>query len=227
VESHKQLADRALVLASVPLAALAVPTPRAASEGSRQRPQRQRYRPLETWRNERVSYSRPEGSLTPTVSALQLNMSPRPDGTPSRDLGCAALQVPEQSSESTGAVEFVGLAVPGVFESRVFTLPARPARQRPYTVALRPARGILHVLEGSVRCEGELGEVELSAGDTAVLRGSLSEALVAPSSATAAARLRWVLLVRPPVAPAEGHAPLQDASPALTSGSGALVAAAA
>jgi len=168
--------------------------------------------------------------LAPTVAGLQLNLAPRPDDEmPARGLACMTLQVPEQTAESAqSGGQIVGLAT-DAFQNQVFTLPARPAGQRPHTVSLRPARGILHVLEGRVRCEGELGEVELCEGDTAVFRGQQAEALVAAASPGrgVAARFRWVLICLPVRRATAQQDALQDAGPAVTDSGAAIVAATA
>lgn len=246
VASPKPLAERALAMVTVPLAALAPPAlgvhrssgrasaaaaekevvdgARAGSTATpRQRPQRQRFPPLEAWRNERVVYCREPGSPAPGVAALQLNLAPRPDRAPPRDFGCTGLQVPDSDS----VAEIVGLSSERV-DSRVFTLMARPAGRRPHVVLLQPTRGLLYVLEGRARvCEGDHGEVELEEGDTAVFQGRASKVLVAPAlpGRGVGVRFRWVA-IRRPAAAAEQPPPLQDVDVELASSRAAGTAAA-
>lgn len=197
LKSSRMQAIRALAIAEVPLAALAGTAPRY----SRDWPQRIRMPVLEAWRNERLIYKRPPGSVVPEVCAVAVNLGPRPDDVAPRQLGCTALQVPQAWPEGGNCGEVAGLSGP-VIESRSFTLPATRGARQPCTAALGQACGLLHVHEGAVRYllvggAGEVGtgHVELFAGDTAVLsKGSMELLVVAGAAAQpcSGARFRWV-----------------------------------
>jgi len=198
--------SRGLALAKVAIEALAGRKAGASNVG---RPQRNRLRPLETWRNERVIYKRPPGSLVPCVAGVELNFAPRPADSPPRQLGHAAVQPPPlRQNDTSGIVEFVSHST-AQLETRIFTLPAPRRGQRLPTVALQPAWGQLFVLDGEVRCalEGDTldGELRLGTGDTCCLREADRVALVAPfevqkaaqNVAACTARFLWVYVKAP------------------------------
>merc|ERR1712232_239370 len=124
-----------------------------------------------------------------------------------------------------GASSCAGLATDRV-RSHVLTLPPwRPSQKRPVTLLLpgtgrnyseQWGRGVLHVLEGSVRCSGETAdaaEVVLAQGGSALYRCSGHEILVATSAQGAGrgsnepAKVLW-LLVKP--GKADTQMPLQN-----------------
>merc|ERR1712151_550519 len=98
------------------------------------------------------------------VAGVVIDCATRPSGTPERFLPVHALRVavPEE-----GASSCVGLATERV-RSHVLTLPPwRPSTKRPVTLPLPGTglkftehwgRGVLHVLEGSVRCSGDTAD---------------------------------------------------------------------
>jgi len=185
--------EKALVMTTIPVSSIqAVSGPGRASSG---RPQRARMAPLESWRNERLVYGREKGSDVPSIVAVELNMGGRPEDA-KRKLAIPALQPPlpvQKKGEPLQNVEFVGICTPAL-SSKVFALPLKNGE--PYTVCLK-GRGVVHILEGSLRYQSEDGKDagELRKGDTMVLRG-LSPLLVAPAgrhpAGSIGARFHWV-----------------------------------
>jgi len=162
------------------------------------RSKRCRMQPLETWRNERVIYKREPGSQMPTVSAVELNLSPRSAQDPPRSLGLIAVQPPppmQMKGEPLRNLEFIGVQNKSM-SSQVYALPFR--RSSPYTVAVEGV-GILHVFEGSLRYtsqEGFKDEGMLLQGDTMLVHGKLvvgpAGTRNASTEGTLGARFRWV-----------------------------------
>jgi len=190
---HQHKAINALMLTKIPLSCM-----QATSEASTGRPQRTRMRPIESWRNERLVYGREPKSQTPSVVAVQLNLSGRPqDCGKDRDLSIPALQAPPPVQKKGEAlnVEFAGLRTK-TWSSKMMTLPLKNGA--PYTVCLK-GLGVLHILEGSLQYQSKHGKAgTLSKGDSMVLRGE--ELLVAPARkitdrhllGSIGARFRWI-----------------------------------
>jgi len=208
-EPPRYVADRMLALNTVPITSLSMLNPGDFLSDAK-RPQRTRYEPLQTWRNERIRYKRPAGSMLPEVDGLELNLSPRPAAVPPRSFVLAALQVRDQPFDIRGGV--VEGLMTSALKSLVFTLPPRLARQQqPVTVKLAPALGVIHILEGTVRCAlrgGSNEEIELRVGDSFVLRGDSKEALVAAKGP--GARFRFVQVNAKVVKLAVQSSPLAD-----------------
>mmetsp|Transcript_49806 Transcript_49806/g.115639 ORF Transcript_49806/g.115639 Transcript_49806/m.115639 type:complete len:516 (-) Transcript_49806:196-1743(-) len=189
---------RTLALAEVPLDSLVASKLETAGAAT-QRPQRLRFPPLETWRNERLVYERPRGSEVPCVVGVQLNLAPRALTDPPRHFACTSLEAP--SFPTLDAVEeSVGLST-AELSTRLFTMPPAQARRPAPTVRLPPACGQLHVLDGAVRCayEGDdvAAEMRLLAGDTVLLRDWRRAVLVASldhgrASQNCVSRFLWV-----------------------------------
>jgi len=177
MSGHQRNAVNALMLTKIPLSCM-----RATSEASTGRPQRTRMRPIESWRNERVVYSRELGSNAPSVVAVQLNLSGRPqDRGTDRDLSIPALQAPPpvQKKGEPLNVEFDGLSTQ-TWSSKMMTLPLK--KGAPYAVCLKGS-GVLHMLEGSLQYQSKHGKAgTLSKGDSMALRGE--QLLVAPPART-------------------------------------------
>lgn len=160
------------------------------------RPQRCRVPPLQAWRNERLVYERVAGSMTPSVAAVELDMTPPTDSiTPPRMLRLPALQPP---LEDLDAVEYVGISTRHL-TSKVYALPLAKSTNAPCTVALEGS-GIIHVFYGTLRFAQEGGEEQLvCAGSTMLVKGPGMK-LVAPAYAAtyaaevgiAGVRFRWV-----------------------------------
>lgn len=185
---HHEL--RALALTTVPIDQL--------GHKSYGRSKRCRMKPLESWRNERVVYKREPGSQMPTVSAVELNLSPRPAQDPPRSLGLIAVQPPpplHMKGEPLRNLEFIGVQNKSM-TSRVYALPFR--KNSPYTVGVEGV-GILHLFEGSLRYtsqEGFKDEGLLHQGDTMLVHGKLVVGPLGTPNAslegTLGARFRWV-----------------------------------
>lgn len=185
---HHEL--RALALTTIPINQL--------GDKSSGRSKRCRMKPLETWRNERVVYKREPGSQMPTISAVELNLSPRPAQDPPRSLGLIAVQPPpplQTKGEPLRNIEFIGVQNKSL-TSQVYALPF--LRSSAYTVALEGV-GILHVFEGSLRYtsqEGFKDEGLLHQGDTMLVHAKLvvgpAGTANASTEGTLGARFRWV-----------------------------------
>lgn len=196
------LAEVSLSALSPPglLAAALVDAAREAEDGEPvpRRSQRARLPVLEAWRCERLIHKRPPGSEMPEIDAVELNLAPRPATAPIRELSLTSLQVPLPAMD--GRIhEVIGLRGRAL-DSRTYALPYR-SRGRALTVLLRPARGLLHVLEGKIRCFVGCVEVEASLceGDTRVLRREDAEAFVELAEGSVqGARFRWVRIWKPP-----------------------------
>lgn len=166
-------------------------------ESPAKRPKRCRMPPLQSWRNERLVFERVAGSMTPTLAAVELNMSaPLEESSPPRMLQLPALQPPLESMEAT---EFVGISTK-IFTSKLFALPLAPRTGSPCTVVLRGV-GIIHVLDGSLRFakEGDEGEEILPEGGTRLVKDAGPKLLAPAERATNAAeeglagvRFRWL-----------------------------------
>ena len=168
----------------------------SASESPLKRPKRCRVPPLQTWRNERFVFERVEGSMTPTLAAVELDMSPPDEGSRPRMLQLAALQPP---LESMKASEYQGIST-NLLKSKLFALPLLPSTVLPCTVVLSGV-GIIHVLDGSLRFAKEGGREEeiIPAGATRIVRDPgpnlVAPALCATNRAqegVSGARFRWV-----------------------------------
>ena len=169
----------------------------AASESplKRQRPKRCRVPPLQTWRNERFVFERVEGSMTPTLAAVELDMS-SPDESSRPRLQLAALQPP---LESMHASEYEGIST-NLLKSKFFALPLLSSKVSPRTVVLSGV-GMIHVLDGSLRFAKEGGREEeiIPAGATFLVKDPgpnlLAPALCAINHAqegVAGVRFCWV-----------------------------------
>lgn len=169
----------------------------AASESplKRQRPKRCRVPPLQTWRNERFVFERVEGSMTPTLAAVELDMS-SPDESSRPRLQLAALQPP---LESMHASEYEGIST-NLLKSKFFALPLLSSKVLPRTVVLSGV-GMIHVLDGSLRFAKEGGREEeiIPAGATFLVKDPgpnlLAPALCATNRAhegVAGVRFCWV-----------------------------------
>mmetsp|Transcript_18741 Transcript_18741/g.38609 ORF Transcript_18741/g.38609 Transcript_18741/m.38609 type:complete len:447 (-) Transcript_18741:137-1477(-) len=144
------------------------------SPSKRPLPKRCRMPPLQAWRNERVVYERTPSSQTPSVVAVEVDMT-RSAQAPNRNFQLPALQAPLEAMEAS---EFVGICTSRL-RSRVLALPDR-GDALPCTVGIN-GPGILHVLDGSLRIakEGAAKETQLSAGSFLLVKDS-DKRLVAP-----------------------------------------------
>lgn len=162
------------------------------SPSKRPLPKRCRMPPLQAWRNERVVYERTPSSQTPSVVAVEVDMT-RSAQVPNRNFQLPALQAPLQAMEAS---EFVGICTSRL-RSRVLALPDR-GDALPCTVGIN-GPGILHVLDGSLRIakEGAAKEMQLSAGSFMLVKDS-DKRLVAPPRTgrprpnTVGVRFLWV-----------------------------------
>merc|ERR1712079_959832 len=105
----------------------------------------------------------------------QLNIGARtPDSVCDRQLSASMLQMPlyTPTNNSPDPIELVGLSTEHM-SSRVITFPICGKQSNP--VLLHPALGVLHVLNGVVRCMpadgGPADELELEKGDSVALCG--------------------------------------------------------
>ena len=139
-------------------------------------PKRCRMPPIQTWRNERLVYERTAKSRTPSLVAVEVDMTTsKASQAAPRRLQLPALQAPLQALEAS---EFVGICTSRL-TSRVLALPDRPEAE-PCTVSVQ-GPGILHVLDGSLRIakEGAAREMQLSKGAFMLLKDS-DKRLIAP-----------------------------------------------
>ncbi|CAJ1431600.1 unnamed protein product, partial [Effrenium voratum] len=128
-------------------------------------PKRCRMPPLKSWRNERVVYQRLAGSMTPSVAAVELDMTPE-DRVGSR-MALPALQ-PDLDRE---AVEFLGITTENL-TSKMYALPQGRSSSAPCTVALQGC-GVLHVLDGELRfARADAEELLLPQGSTMLVKGA-------------------------------------------------------
>ncbi|CAJ1401903.1 unnamed protein product [Effrenium voratum] len=151
-------------------------------------PKRCRMPPLKSWRNERVVYQRLAGSMTPSVAAVELDMTPE-DRVGSR-MALPALQ-PDLDRE---AVEFLGITTENL-TSKMYALPQGRSSSAPCTVALQGC-GVLHVLDGELRfARADAEELLLPQGSTMLVKGAGTKLLAPVADGHAGdlgARFLWV-----------------------------------
>lgn len=202
--------DRALDCVSVPINSLSQLRPGdfldSAGSSVRVYPQRVRMIPLETWRNERVKYVRPEGSIAPHIGSVEFNFTPKPSA-PQRSLVLQALQ--SRGYQESGA-EMAGVSSRHL-QSRLIRLPARPACQNATSMTLKSSAHshvVLLVVEGEIRCNVGQGEFILGQGDSTVFQ--CEEANVSALSGKSAA-LKW-FEIKPVRAQGSAQGALKDAN---------------
>mmetsp|Transcript_72007 Transcript_72007/g.150440 ORF Transcript_72007/g.150440 Transcript_72007/m.150440 type:complete len:625 (+) Transcript_72007:39-1913(+) len=177
--------DRGLALketqAPVPLGRLGL----GSGEARNTRSKRLRIPTLEHWRNESVRYRRLPGSPMPEIAGIQLNLAPRPDTVPLRNLGALLQAKPGRAVDRSAGYEAVG--VPGTaFQSSIFTLPVRTSKAQERSVRVGPALGILYVAQGSIRCHMDGRARNLKPGDTLCFNDTEKTAVIEPSDDDAA-----------------------------------------
>jgi hypothetical protein len=168
--------QRGTALMEVPVESLAaeanVQADSAADEPPRRYPRRTRMPTLEFWRNERVIYKRLPGSDVPSVSRVQLNCAPRPEGLPEREIPAKAMAEATPIILDGQEAEFVSVNT-DTLVSKLVVLPPWEGRVNPPTYVLPPfSKGQIFVIEGSIRyAQGEFEDDKaiLSAGDHLML----------------------------------------------------------
>lgn len=188
-------------LVEVPLAAF-----EDAGPSSGGRPKRRRMPPLEFWRNERIVYERLPGQECMGIRSVVLNRAERPADAP-RALDTASHCMPLRAlqpevQEGTAAI-CEGISTSEV-QTHVLSLPAQGARKSPITLMLpssgpdggRASKGILHVLEGRIRCAraGTELEREFCRGDSAKIQCGQEAAALVAAAGTEGAKLHWAVV---------------------------------
>jgi len=214
----KRKQSTGLALFQIPLAEYAKSCSKqqdAVASDKQTRPKRMRFQPLEAWRNERVLFERPPGSMVPVVQGVMLNCGPRSGISPPRRLSvhvkaCMLEAISVEMLEAAHSIEFPGTVEEAV-TSRILAFPAWETGPRPHTVRLpEVASGLLHVLSGRIRMafEGVSGQGEdetiLGQGDFRSLRADLRAILVAVAGLpgqSAPASIRCVMVRNPPGQP--------------------------